>query len=76
MDVLDWWTQGTSDPEATKHKGLKSVLLLVDWEIWRERNARIFRGKEATTHQIINQVQDELGCWSLTGAKHVARLLP
>jgi hypothetical protein len=50
MDVLDWWTQGTSDPEATKYKELKSVFLPIAWEIWRERNVRIFRGKEATTH--------------------------
>uniref|UniRef100_A0A0D9Z4V2 Uncharacterized protein n=1 Tax=Oryza glumipatula TaxID=40148 RepID=A0A0D9Z4V2_9ORYZ len=39
---------GTSDPEATKQKGLRTLFLLIAWEIWKERIARIFRAKKAT----------------------------
>lgn len=67
-NLLDWWTQGTSNPAATKYKGLKSVFLLIAWEIWKERNVLIFRGKKETTYQITNRIQDKLGYWSLTGA--------
>uniref|UniRef100_A0A0E0GJW6 Uncharacterized protein n=1 Tax=Oryza nivara TaxID=4536 RepID=A0A0E0GJW6_ORYNI len=39
---------GTSDPKATKQKGLRTLFFLIAWKIWKERNARIFRAKEAT----------------------------
>ncbi|KAF2910153.1 hypothetical protein DAI22_11g079800 [Oryza sativa Japonica Group] len=59
-NLLDWWTQGTSDPKATKQKGLRTLFLLIAWENWKERNARIFTGKEATVHQMISRIQKEL----------------
>jgi hypothetical protein len=31
---------------AAKAKGTKSLIILVCWTIWRERNSRIFEGKE------------------------------
>lgn len=43
----------------------------------KERNnARMFREKEATNHQIIIRFQDdELWCWGLASAKHMGKLL-
>jgi hypothetical protein len=75
-NLLNWWTQGTSDPEATKQKGLRTLFLLIAREIWKERNARIFRAKEATVHQMISRIQEELGWSSMAGAKHIGRMLP
>jgi hypothetical protein len=37
----DWWLQITTVPD-TPRKGLRSMTLLVSWEIWKERNNRIF----------------------------------
>lgn len=44
-DLLDWWTQGISNPEAANHKELKLVFLLIAWEIWGEGMWESLEGK-------------------------------
>ena len=43
-NAKDWWTMmGTR--AGVPRKGLHSLILLVVWEIWKERNARTFQKK-------------------------------
>ena len=39
--VLDYWQAATRSPTAHP-AGLKSAVTLITWEIWKERNARVF----------------------------------
>jgi len=48
--------------------------MLISWEIWKERNARIFDRKEATSNNIFFKVGDDLGSWVLAGVKDLATL--
>jgi hypothetical protein len=63
-----WLRQGVS------RKGLKSLVILVCWEIWNERNARIFNSTEAPSFAVTEK-KGEASAWILTGAKHLARLI-
>ena len=38
--------------DAPISKGLKSLVILVCWEIWNERNARIFNSTEAPSFTV------------------------
>jgi hypothetical protein len=42
-----WWTAMSNAP-GTSRKGLRSLIILVCWEIWKERNARVFERIEST----------------------------
>jgi hypothetical protein len=44
-------------------------------EIWKERNARIFRSAFSTSRMIINKIKDEVALWGLTGAKAVSNVM-
>jgi hypothetical protein len=53
--------------------GLRSLILLVAWEFWKERNARTFQRKEQTT--ILLKIKEEARAWGLAGAKRLVSLI-
>jgi hypothetical protein len=58
IDIHDWWSslvEGTSP----QRKGLSSLALLVVWEIWMERNARVFRNKLLSSVVIFDLIKAE-----------------
>jgi hypothetical protein len=52
-------------------KGWRSLLILVCWELWKERNARIFRTTFIHRGQLVLKIKEEARCWILAGAKHL-----
>ena len=46
-------------------KALRSLLLLVNWEIWKERNARIFDRRESSTIALLTKIKQEAGLGAL-----------
>lgn len=52
-----------------------TLVILVSWTIWCERNSRIFEHKEKTVTQTIAIIKEQIRLWILGGAKHLARLL-
>jgi hypothetical protein len=50
--------------------------LLVVWEIWKERNARVFRKKLSPSFVILDTIKCETRLWVLAGAKRLGDLMP
>jgi len=65
----DWWTRLPRVP-SNDAKDLRSLNMLVLWEIWLERNERIFKHKETTCPMMISRIKDQASCWMAAGAKH------
>ena len=40
-------------------KALRSLLLLVNWEIWKERNARTFDRRETSMIALLSKIKEE-----------------
>jgi hypothetical protein len=59
-----------------QRKGLASLVLLTVWEIWKERNARVFRHKLSPTFVILDKIKCEARLWVLAGAKRLGELIP
>jgi hypothetical protein len=57
-------------------KGLASLTLLVVWEIWQERNARIFRHKLSPSFVLVDKINCEARLWVYTGGKRLGDLMP
>jgi hypothetical protein len=72
--TIDWWIQITSVPD-TPRKGLRSLTLLASWEIWKERNNRIFDRRGASVPSFVNRIKGEVSLWIAAGAKDLAGLL-
>ena len=72
--VQTWWENLDRTP-STARRGLRSIIILVCWEVWTERNARIFERKECTPMHLLEKIKEEAGLWAMAGAKHISNLL-
>ena len=72
--VQDWWDMITTSTTVSRKAG-RSLTLLVIWELWKERNARVFRRREASTLTLMTNIKAEAAAWMLAGAKDLALLL-
>lgn len=48
---------------------LKTMIFLVTWHIWTERNNRTFRHTASQVNGVIAAVRSDMDCWKLAGAK-------
>lgn len=62
--------------EPSRKPGLQSITMLTIWEVWRERNNRVFRKLTATVGHIVATIQDEARVWRLAGNRGLDLLLP
>ncbi len=75
QSVKDWWEMLASVSGVPK-KGLRTLILLIVWEVWEERNRRIFDHKEAATSYLLSKIKEEAGMWALAGAKRLGEIIP
>jgi hypothetical protein len=69
LSIQDWWYAMVRGP-STHRKGLASLILLTVWEIWKERNARVFRQKVSPSFVILYKIKCKARLWVIVGAKH------
>ena len=72
--VHEWWSEMAAI-RGVSRKDLKSLVILVCWEIWNERNVRIFNSTEAPSFTVAEKIKGEASAWILVGAKHLACLI-
>jgi len=73
-NVADWWLMmGTR--AGVPRSGLRSLILLVVWELWKERNARTFERREQSATTLLLEIKEEAIAWGLAGAKQLFSLL-
>jgi hypothetical protein len=57
-------------------KGLASLTLLTVWDLWKERNARVFRHKIFPSFQILDKIKYEARLWDIARARRLGNLMP
>jgi hypothetical protein len=75
-DSLEEWWCHISGVNGRRRKGLSSLLLLTAWEIWNERNARVFRSVASMPTRVASIIKSNAILWGLAGAKILSALLP
>ena len=73
--VKDWWME-VINKKAPNRKAMMSLAMLVSWEIWKERNARVFRHHSSTNAMVVTRIKDEAIMWGLARAKAVSNVMP
>ena len=66
VDVASWWLRQRSRVDSSDRPMFDSLLLLVAWFLWKERNGRIF-GRPANTLAVVRAVLHEGEEWALSG---------
>ena len=73
-NIWHWWTNITSS-EHVPRSAVRSLALLVTWEIWRERNARVFKNHETSALGLLAKIKSEVTAWVAAGAKALESLI-
>jgi hypothetical protein len=75
-DMVEWFTAMGLSGQGARKDGIRSVVMLTAWMIWKERNNRIFNGSCRSPNQLLGAIQDEVKTWMLAGNTGLKRLLP
>ncbi len=65
--VEQWWTLVAESP-STPRKPLRTLVILISWEIWCERNVRIFCNNASAPSSILAKIKKEGRAWVKAGA--------
>jgi hypothetical protein len=71
---MDYWHAIAKTPSSSP-KGLQTAIMLITWEIWKERNERVFNNKSSLPSVVMHKIREEGNDWILAGAKNLAELL-
>jgi hypothetical protein len=66
--VKEWWMSFIY-LSGVRRKSLVSLIMLVSWEVWNERNTRVFRNVATLPTLVVSKIRGEAALWSLAGAK-------
>jgi mannosylglycoprotein endo-beta-mannosidase len=66
--VREWLRLCVAGASENDRKGAHSLIMLSSWEIWRERNRRIFQHEELSVVALVRRIRDEATIWKLAGA--------
>jgi mannosylglycoprotein endo-beta-mannosidase len=75
LSTKNWWSLMTAGPSSNR-KAMASLTLLVSWEVWNERNARVFQHKLAPPFVILDIIKRETRLWVLAGARRLGEIVP
>ena len=68
-DSITEWLKGCRNRSPSdKRKGTQSLILLASWEIWCERNRRIFQKVELSAQALMSRIREEATLWNVAGA--------
>jgi hypothetical protein len=73
--VKDWWMSFIYS-SGVHRKSLVSLIMLVSWEVWNERNARVFPNVATLPTIVASKIREEAALWSLAGAKNLGSIMP
>jgi hypothetical protein len=68
LNLEGWWSKLLNEASDNR-KALSSIIMLVSWTIWKERNARIFNHRSAPTAVLLNIIKIEVKLWVAVGGK-------
>ena len=67
--------EGSGDPDILFKNGIKIAIILIIWEIWKERNARVFDNKFTMSSMLFQRIRDEGKNWILIRATKLAEII-
>ena len=73
--LTSWWQRSSSAMTKDKAKTWRSIIALVWWNIWKERNARVFTNSSCSARPLFEKIQVEAKDWIDAGRRRVLQLV-
>jgi hypothetical protein len=72
--LVDWWLQARAQAPNPFRRGFDTLVLLVSWEVWKERNRRMFENLSRTPAEVLALIRNEGDSWIAAGFRSLAPL--
>jgi hypothetical protein len=73
-DVIAWWLRSRKLVLKPMRKSFDSLVFLVRWRLWKERNARTFSADTLSADALVAAILVEAEEWCLAGFKQLRSL--
>jgi hypothetical protein len=73
-DVMAWWLRSRKLVLKPMRKSFDSLVFLVRWRLWKERNARTFSADTLSADALVAAILVEAEEWCLAGFKQLRSL--
>lgn len=73
---MDWFLQTVNSAPPANREVIKSIIVLTLWEIWKERNSRVFRKEGRYMPKIMEAIFEEAELWAHAGNKGLQMIVP
>jgi hypothetical protein len=61
MELEDGWKNSLSNLPKAERRIVAALLMYTAWNVWKERNQRVFEGVSVSAPQVFAFIEDELG---------------
>jgi hypothetical protein len=72
----DWWRKAEQKVPNSKRKGFNSLVILVSWRLWKQRNTCVFDGVSPSIRSMLQEIHEDVKLWGMAGAKDIRQLWP
>jgi hypothetical protein len=56
----DWWNLQMSGTPSKQQQKKATIMIYATWNLWKERNRRVFEGVSATPSRVVQLIKDEM----------------
>jgi hypothetical protein len=60
LSTEQWWNEAMQGRPKHVARQVTGILMCTTWNLWKERNRRIFQGLFSTTATVVQMIKDEL----------------
>jgi hypothetical protein len=60
MHIKAWWEEIARKVPTTERRWLNGMVIYIFWNIWKERNKRIFNNTSETGLQVAARIKDDI----------------
>ncbi|KAF8672436.1 hypothetical protein HU200_049647 [Digitaria exilis] len=60
MDLEIWWNTAVQGLQKEQSRRMAYLLIYTTWNIWKERNRRVFEAKVTTPQQVLFMIKEEM----------------
>jgi len=73
--ALHWWLRARKLVPKPFRRGFDSLVFLIGWMLWKERNVRTFRSVANPAPLLVSAMQQEASLWAMAGNKQMQNIL-
>ena len=60
LSIKDWWCEAITQQPKPERRKVAALLMYTVWNLWKERNRRIFEGKVANPRMVLQLITEEV----------------